>query len=313
MPPIIEVKNLRKIFNSQIAVDGIAFAVGTGEIFGLLGPNGAGKSTTISILSGLLEPSSGETLIDGKSIIKDPMGVKKILGVIPQEIALYPTLTARENLHFWGRMYDLSGSELKKRTEEVLALVGLTDRANDRIDTYSGGMKRRINIAAGLLHRPKLLMMDEPTVGIDPQSRINILETVQNLNREGMTILYTSHYMEEAELLCDRIAIMDVGKIIAEGTKEELKRLVGNEDLIKVLVSEATPECINQVRAVPRVDKVTQMGEGEIHILSKEGRRALADVIKIMGKCEVKINSIEVVEPNLESVFIHLTGKSLRD
>jgi ABC-2 type transport system ATP-binding protein len=313
MPSIIEVKNLRKTFNSQIAVDGISFGVKEGEIFGLLGPNGAGKSTTISILSGLLEPTDGEAVIDGKSIAKNPMGVKKILGVIPQEVALYPTLTARENLHFWGRMYDLSGSELKKRTEEVLALVGLTDRAKDRIDTYSGGMKRRINIAAGLLHRPKVLMMDEPTVGIDPQSRINILETVQNLNREGMTILYTSHYMEEVELLCDRIAIMDLGKIIAEGTEEELRQLVGNEDLIKVLVSEVTPECIDKIKTVPRVDKVTQTGEAEIHILSKEGRRALADVIKAIDKCDVKINSIEVVEPDLESVFIHLTGKSLRD
>ena len=309
---LTEVKNLSKKYNEHLAVDNISFYVKEGEIFGLLGPNGAGKSTTISMLSCLLEPTSGEAFIDGKSIIKDPMGVKKVIGLIPQEIALYPTLSAKENLYFWGKMYGLSGSLIKKRVKEILEIVGLTDRAKDRIDTYSGGMKRRINIAAGLIHRPKVIMLDEPTVGIDPQTRINILETVINLNKLGMTIIYTSHYMEEVEMLCNRIAIMDEGKIIATGTKNELRLLVGGKDTIRMDVKNIHPKIVESLEMIDDVDKI-KIKEDQIEILSDYGRRVLSSIISKLNELDVKINSVKVQEPDLESVFIHLTGKSLRE
>lgn len=246
----IEIRNLSKNYGSLKAVDEVSFDVAEGELFGLLGPNGAGKSTLISLLSTLLKPDGGEAIIGGYELTKKTSEIKKILGLVPQEIALYPTLSARENLTFWGHMYGLSGKTLVKRVDEALEIAGLAERAKERIETYSGGMKRRINIAAALLHRPKLLIMDEPTVGIDPQSRNHILETVRKLNQEGMTVIYTSHYMEEAELLCSRVAIMDNGKIIALGTKDELRKLNGD---------------------------------------------------------------INIEESNLESVFLHLTGRALRD
>ena len=309
---LTEVKNLSKKYNEHLAVDNISFYVKEGEIFGLLGPNGAGKSTTISMLSCLLEPTSGEAFIDGKSIKKDPMGVKKVIGLIPQEIALYPTLSAKENLYFWGKMYGLSGSLIKKRVKEILEIVGLTDRAKDRIDTYSGGMKRRINIAAGLIHRPKVIMLDEPTVGIDPQTRINILETVINLNKLGMTIIYTSHYMEEVEMLCNRIAIMDEGRIIAMGTKNELRLLVGGKDTIRMDVKNIHPKIVESLEMIDDVDKI-KIKENQIEILSDYGRRVLSSVISKLNELDVKINSVKVQEPDLESVFIHLTGKSLRE
>jgi len=309
---LTEVKNLSKKYNEHLAVDNISFYVKEGEIFGLLGPNGAGKSTTISMLSCLLEPTSGEAFIDGKSIKKDPMGVKKVIGLIPQEIALYPTLSAKENLYFWGKMYGLSGSLIKKRVKEILDIVGLTDRAKDRIDTYSGGMKRRINIAAGLIHRPKVIMLDEPTVGIDPQTRINILETVKNLNKLGMTIIYTSHYMEEVEMLCNRIAIMDEGRIIAMGTKNELRLLVGGKDTIRMDVKNIHPKIAESLEMIDDVDKI-KIKENQIEILSDYGRRVLSSVISKLNELDVKINSVKVQEPDLESVFIHLTGKSLRE
>lgn len=309
---IVEVKNLSKKYNSNLAVDNISFDVKEGEIFGLLGPNGAGKSTTISMLACLLEPTSGDAFIDGKSVRKDPMGVKKVIGLIPQDIALYPTLSAKENLHFWGKMYGLSGSLIKKRSNEILEIVGLSERAKDRIDTYSGGMKRRINIAAGLIHRPKLIMLDEPTVGIDPQTRINILETVVNLNKMGMTIIYTSHYMEEVEMLCNRIAIMDEGKIIAMGTKGELRLLVGGKDIIRIDATDIHPRTSESLDMIDDVDKI-KIIENQIEILSDYGRRVLSLVISKLNELDVKINSVKVQEPDLESVFIHLTGKSLRE
>lgn len=309
---IVEVKNLSKKYNSNLAVDNISFDVKEGEIFGLLGPNGAGKSTTISMLACLLEPTSGGAFIDEKSIKKDPMDVKKVIGLIPQDIALYPTLSAKENLHFWGKMYGLSGSLIKKRSNEILEIVGLSERAKDRIDSYSGGMKRRINIAAGLIHRPKLIMLDEPTVGIDPQTRINILETVINLNKMGITIIYTSHYMEEVEILCNRIAIMDEGKIIAMGTKDELRLLVGGKDIIRIDATDIHPRTSETLDMIDDVDKI-KIIENQIEILSDYGRRVLSSVISKLNELDVKINSVKVQEPDLESVFIHLTGKSLRE
>ena len=219
MMNIIEVKELTKVYSGRKAVDRINFEIKKGEVFGLLGPNGAGKTTTISMLSCLIPPTSGDAHIEGKSIIKEPIEVKKRIGVVPQDIALYPTLSAKENLFFWGEMYGLGGRRLKEKVDEVLQIVGLTERSKDRINKYSGGMKRRINIAVGLLPSPKLLILDEPTVGVDPQSRTNILESLRKLNKDGLTILYTSHYMEEVEFLCDRVAVMDLGKIIPRGRK----------------------------------------------------------------------------------------------
>jgi len=309
---LIEVKNLSKKYNEHLAVDNISFDVKEGEIFGLLGPNGAGKSTTISMLSCLLEPTSGDAFIDEKSIKKEPMGVKKVIGLIPQEIALYPTLSAKENLYFWGKMYGLSGSLIKKRVKEILEIVGLADRAKERVDTYSGGMKRRINIAAGLIHRPKVIMLDEPTVGIDPQTRINILEMVTNLNKLGMTIIYTSHYMEEVEMLCNQIAIMDEGKIIAKGTLNELRLLVGGKDTIRMDVKNIHPKIAESLKMIDDVDKI-KIKENQIEILSYYGRRVLSSVISKLNELDVKINSVKIQEPDLESVFIHLTGRSLRE
>lgn len=316
----MQVRDLRKDFGDRTAVKGVSFDVNEGEVFGLLGPNGAGKSTMISMICGLLKPTGGDVLVGGRSVTREPMAVKAMLGVIPQDVALYPTLSARENLHFWGKMYGLRGAESRRRTEEVLGMVGLSDRGNDRIQTYSGGMKRRINIAAGLLHSPKFLIMDEPTVGIDPQSRNHILETVQQLNRQGLTVLYTSHYMEEVEMLCHRIAIVDDGRIVAVGTKEELKKLVGNQDLIKVRIAPdktrthngSRPEAVYRLQKLRGVSKVTPE-DGYIDILAENGREILAEVCASVSSLGIRIHSVEVQEPDLESVFLHLTGKALRD
>jgi ABC-2 type transport system ATP-binding protein len=329
---IVTVTDLVKRFGDHAAVDGVSFDIREGEIFGLLGPNGAGKTTTISMISCLLAPSSGTVIVDGASVTAEPRKVKCALGVVPQEIALYPTLTAVENLMFWGRMYGLGGKLLDERVAEALETAGLADRAKERIETYSGGMKRRINIAAGIMHHPRVLLMDEPTVGIDPQSRNHILETVKELNRRGMTVLYTSHYMEEVELLCDRVGIVDHGRLIALGTIEELKRLVGDENVISVRLAELPDGVLDAIGALPLVNSVctaasaegaqpehgeaAQAPEGEgvtIEVLSKDSGTVIADVVGALGRSGARILSVDVREPNLESVFLHLTGKSLRD
>src|SRR5512137_1932556 len=230
----IQVNNLHKSFGEIKAVQGVSFDVQQGEIFGLLGPNGAGKTTTISMLATLLRPDEGDALVMGHSVRRDPMAVKSVLGVVPQEIALYEDLSARENLSFWGKMYGLRGAVLRQRVDEVLQIVGLGDHQKGRVDKFSGGMKRRLNIGIGLLPRPQVLFLDEPTVGIDPQSRRSILDSVKEFNRQGMTILYTTHYMEEAQELSHRIAIMDHGELIACGTHEELVKIVGELDRIEL-------------------------------------------------------------------------------
>jgi len=310
---IVEARGLVKRFGEATAVDGVDLNVEAGEVFGLLGPNGAGKTTTISMMCGLLEPTEGDVVVDGHSIRRESTKVKEALGVVPQEIALYPTLTALENLKFWGRMYGLSGGALDERVAEVLAIAGLEDRAKERIETYSGGMKRPINIAAGMLHRPKVLIMDEPTVGIDPQSRNHILDTARELNDAGMTILYTSHYMEEVEALCDRIAIVDHGKVIAQGTKDELRKLVGDEDVITLAVDRADEGVCATAAAVGGVERATVAAEGELEVLATDASETLAPVIQALTAAGVHVRSVDVREPNLESVFLHLTGKSLRD
>ena len=245
MPSILEVQNLVKKYGDFTAVKGISFDIKEGEIFSLLGPNGAGKTTTISMLSTLYTPTSGDATIGGHSVTKNPMAVKQVIGVVPQDIALYEELTARENLIFWGQMYGLSGNALNNRVDEVLEQIGLTDKAKNRVKTYSGGMKRRVNIGVGLLHKPRLLFMDEPTVGIDPQSRRAILDTVKDLNKQGMTLLYTTHYMEEAQELSDRVGIIDHGELIALGTQDELTKQVGQaETLILHIGENEDPEAL---------------------------------------------------------------------
>ncbi len=308
----IQVKGLRKNFGKLEAVRGVSFGVQSGEIFSLLGPNGAGKSTTISMLSGLLEPTAGNAEIGGYSVKDAPAAAKAALGVVPQDIALYPDLTAFENLMFWGKMYGLRGSELRRRVAEILEMIGLTDRKKDRIGTFSGGMKRRVNIGAALLHQPKVVIMDEPTVGIDPQSRRHILDSVKALNRQGMTVLYTTHYMEEAEELSDHIAIMDHGEIIASGTYAELIRLIGEQTRVDLSVS-ADPDIAVQVwQNVPGVSKVSREN-GSIQTLMQDSNAVLPRLFEAAGQANVRITGVDIREPNLEAVFLHLTGRALRD
>jgi ABC-2 type transport system ATP-binding protein len=283
-----------------------------GELFGLLGPNGAGKTTTISMLCGLLEADAGEVTLAGARLADAPTAVKAGIGYVPQEIALYPDLSARENLTFFGRLYGMGGRELSARVGEVLELVELADRAEERIDTYSGGMKRRINIAAGLLHRPKLLVLDEPTVGVDPQSRNAILERVAQLNREGMALLYTSHYMEEVERLCDRIGIMDGGRMIAEGSRRELVDRIGQADRIELDVER---DAARLAEACQRLDAVGQARatDRQVVLLADDGRALLPTLLDVAEREGVVVRGVQVIEPDLEAVFLHLTGKALRD
>ncbi|MFA7550621.1 MAG: ABC transporter ATP-binding protein [Sedimentibacter sp.] len=309
---MLKVKNLYKNFGNIIAVDGINFEVKRGEVFGLLGPNGAGKSTTISIISTLIPPTKGEILFEGESIFENSKNLRQKLGMVPQDIALYPTLTGYENLVFWGNLYGLKGAELKKRIKEVADIIGLNGRLKDKVEKYSGGMKRRLNIGAALLHHPELLIMDEPTVGIDPQSRSHILDTVLKLSAQGMTIIYTTHYMEEAEELCTRICIMDEGKIIASGTKQELVELVNEKTQINIKLDNISDNMLQIFKGIPGVYDATIIGD-TVTLFGENGSILLAEIISKALEENTKIQSIDIQKPNLEAVFLHLTGKALRD
>jgi len=308
----IQVTNLHKSFGEIKAVQGVGFDVQPGEIFGLLGPNGAGKTTTISMLATLSRPDEGDAWVMGYSIRRDPMAVKSVLGVVPQEIALYEDLSARENLTFWGKMYGLRGARLRQRVSEVLELIGLSDRANGRVSTFSGGMKRRVNIGVALLHKPRVIYMDEPTVGIDPQSRRNILDSVVTLKNQGMTVLYTTHYMEEAQELCDHIAIMDHGQVMACGTHEELVRLVGEQTRIGLTVNVQVGPLLETWQAVEGVSRVSTEN-GRVTVLVKDSNLVLPRLFEAATRLSVRITSVDIREPNLETVFLHLTGRALRD
>jgi ABC-2 type transport system ATP-binding protein len=308
----IEVQNLHKAFGETKAVAGVSFNVEQGEIFSLLGPNGAGKTTTLSMLSCLLRPDDGDAVVLGHSINKDSMGVKSVLGVVPQEIALYEDLSARENLTFWGKMYGLRGEPLKKRVDEVLEIIGLADRAKERIKKYSGGMKRRVNIGVALLHKPQILYMDEPTAGIDPQSRRSILDSVLKLKNEGTTVLYTTHYMEEAQELSDHIAIMDYGKLIATGSHAELVKIVGEADRIILTINAESAHVMEAWKKAKGVKNVSAE-DGTLTVLADDSNQVLPRLFDAAAANGVRITSVDIQEPNLEVVFLHLTGRALRD
>ena len=308
----IQVQGLQKCFGEFMAVKKVDFEVQQGEIFSLLGPNGAGKSTTISMLSCLLKPSGGDACVMGHSVIREPQAVKAAIGIVPQDIALYGDLSARENLSFWGRMYGLRGNGLAQRVAEVLEIIGLTDRQKDRVDKFSGGMKRRVNIGAALMHKPAVIIMDEPTVGIDPQSRRHILDNIKVLNSQGMTVLYTTHYMEEAQELSDHIAIMDQGKIIACGTHTDLVRMVGELDRINLTINDESAKMMSNWQTTPGVRRVSAE-DGHITILAEDSNLILPHLFEAATRAKVRITSVDIQEPNLEAVFLHLTGKALRD
>jgi ABC-2 type transport system ATP-binding protein len=312
MESAIQAQDLSKSFGEIKAVDGVRFQVSKGEIFSLLGPNGAGKTTAISILSGLLRPDSGEAFLQGYSVQRQGAQARGTLGVVPQEVALYMDLSARENLSFWGKMYGLRGKKLSQRIDEVLEIIGLSDRQKGRVGSYSGGMKRRVNIGVALLHKPPIVIMDEPTVGIDPQSRRHILDAVKELRSQGTTILYTTHYMEEAEELSDRVAIMDKGSIIASGTNEELVRLIGQDTRIELAINAESVRVIDSWRVVEGVRGISAE-DGHLTVLAADSNAVLPRLFESAAARNVRIISVEIREPNLEAVFLHLTGRALRD
>ena len=330
---ILAVRELRKRYGDHEVVKGISFSVQEGEVFGLLGPNGAGKTQTISMLTGVVEPTSGTAEIGGYDLRTQVQQVKRINGLVPQDLALYPTLSARANLSFFGRIQGLRGKDLAERVEDVLRIVSLTERADQAVEKYSGGMKRRVNIAAGLVHQPRLLFLDEPTVGVDPQSRNNIFESVKRLNRErGMSIVYTSHYMEEVELLCNRVAIIDNGEIIALDTVQNLIAMLGG-GVIQVGVRQMDEALLAQIGSLPGVKQATlapkpvapPSADTEpadanaapaypvVKVEAERSQEALINLISFFNERKIPIVSLEILEPNLENVFLHLTGKKLRE
>jgi ABC-2 type transport system ATP-binding protein len=308
---VLKARDLRKRYGSLEAVRGVSFDIHEGETYGLLGPNGAGKTTTISMVCGLLTRDAGEVTLDGQAVDVGQVAAKAGIGYVPQDLAIYPDLTAKENLEFFGRLYGLGGATLKSRVAQVLEVIALTERARDRADKFSGGMQRRLNIGIGLLHQPRLLLLDEPTVGVDPQSRNAILESVAALGKQGMAILYTTHYMEEAERLCDRIAIIDGGEIRAEGTQRELVSLIGEQDTVRLTVTGDVAGAVEDVSALPDVVKA-DASDGTIRILVANARQALPRLIDA-AEAKADVKGVDVVEPDLEAVFLHLTGRALRD
>ncbi|HET8641828.1 MAG TPA: ABC transporter ATP-binding protein [Pseudonocardiaceae bacterium] len=309
---VLECAQLTRRFGDRVAVSDVSFEVAPGETYGLLGPNGAGKTTTIRMVCGLLAPDAGSVTVAGRPMRGDGLAARAQIGYVPQEVALYPDLSARENLRFFGRMYRLRGRELAGRIDEVLELVNLADRGDDRVETYSGGMRRRLNIGTGLLHRPALLVLDEPTVGVDPQSRHAILDSVRRFGEGGLAVLYTTHYMEEAERICDRVGIIDRGRLIAEGTRRELVAKLAERDRIELV---ATGDLAAFAAACRRLDGVAGVDatDGHVHLLTDDGRRLLPRVLETAERSNAAVRSVEVVEPDLEAVFLHLTGTALRE
>jgi ABC-2 type transport system ATP-binding protein len=310
--PVLEARHLTKRYGRVEAVRDVSFTIAAGETYGLLGPNGAGKTTTISMVCGLLSRDGGEVTVDGRAIDVGAVAAKAGIGYVPQEIALYPDLSARENLGFFGSLHGLRGARLRSRIDDVLALTGLAERADDRTDRFSGGMQRRLNIGIGLLHRPHLLLLDEPTVGVDPQSRNAILESIAALGREGMAILYTTHYMEEAERLCARIGIIDGGEIRAEGTPRELVALLGRRDQVRLVLAGDVDAAVGAAGRVPGVASAAARGD-ELEVIATDAGRVLPRLLEAVEGAGARVRGIELERPDLEAVFLHLTGRALRD
>lgn len=308
----VEIEDVVKRYDGKLSVDHLNLEIKEGEIFGLLGPNGAGKSTTINMMVGLLPVDQGSITIDGISVAARPLEVKRKIGLVPQDLALYDTMTARENISFFGKLYGLRGALLKERVQEALEFVGLEDRTNDRPHTFSGGMKRRLNIACAIMHHPKLIIMDEPTVGIDPQSRNHILESVRKLNDMGSTIIYTSHYMEEVAALSDRVAILDKGHVIACGTQEELRERVSGEEKIRMKAAGLTDALLEELEGHPRIVRIRVVEEG-LELYTPSSQSDLQDILYICGKHDAVIHSVVCEQPTLETLFLSLTGRTLRD
>jgi ABC-2 type transport system ATP-binding protein len=308
---LLKVAQLSKSFGAVRAVDSVSFEVRPGEIYGLLGPNGAGKTTSISMISGLLKPDAGEVSVAGASFWSNPQQAKSIMGVVPQELAIYEELSGRENLEFWGRMAGLSSGDAKSRAKELLEALTLTDRANDAVKKYSGGMKRRINLGCALLHRPKLLLLDEPTVGIDPQARMNILEFIRNLRATGTGILYTTHYLEEAESLCQRIGIIDHGRLLAEGTFSELQERLGG-DRVFVLEADFKNSSPDAWNGFNQRFRVIQKSEKQL-VVAAIGTRDPSECLKDLLNLPVHVENVSLKRPSLNDVFLQLTGRELRE
>lgn len=309
---IVEIHDLTKVFNGRKAVDRLDLEIEEGEFFGLLGPNGAGKSTTVAMLSTILRPTQGTVVIAGRDIKRHAKEVRRLIGVVPQEFGLYDELTARENLAYFGKLHGVEGGKLKDRIEKLLRLVQLQDRANDLVKTFSGGMKHRLNLVVGLIHEPKLVFLDEPTTGLDPQARIAVWELIKRFQSEGVTILLTTHYMEEADFLCGRVAIMDRGKVIALDSPARLKRSIGKLEVIEVKARKVTKKALNELRKLKGVRKAART-TGGLRVLTPAANEVMARVVTLASFAGVQIDSLNVAQPTLEDVFIKLTGKTLRD
>ncbi len=308
---VLECRDLRKAFGDLVAVNGVGFHIAAGETYGLLGPNGAGKTTTISMVCGLLRRDGGDVVLAGRPFDTMTIEAKADIGYVPQELALYPDLTGRENLRFFGKLYGLAGKELDARVDGVLDVIDLRERADDKAQQYSGGMQRRLNIGLGLLNRPKLLVLDEPTVGVDPQSRNAILESVEQFRQQGLAVLYTTHYMEEAERLCDRVGIIDQGELKAEGTRRALVAMVGERDRVHLAATGDLESAARVAGALDAVEQATRNGDG-LDLVVDDARLHLPAILTYVGE-HAHVTAVEVAEPNLEAVFLHLTGKALRD
>jgi len=309
---LIEVEGLRKEYDGLVAVDGVSFTARPGEIFGLLGPNGAGKSTTINCISGLVAPTAGHARVRGHDVVREPTAAKAKMGIVPQEIALYEDLSARDNLRFWGEAYGLRGDGLAERVRQVLETIGLLDRAGDRVEKFSGGMKRRLNFGCGIVHQPEVLLLDEPTVGVDPQSRVRLLDLVRDQAAAGVCVLYTTHYMEEAEALCDRLAILDHGKIIAAGTLDELRGAMGERDVVR-LTGAFDPDRVREAAAAHEGLEVIAAEPDQVTLAVPGASRRLPEILAAVTATGAEVRETTVTRPSLESLFIRLTGKALRE
>ena len=307
---MIDVEELRKQYGDLVAVDGISFSARPGQIFGLLGPNGAGKTTTISCISGLLKPTSGRIAVMGHDVVRDAKEARRSLGVVPQELALYLDLSAADNLSYWGAAYDMPRDLLRRRVAEVLEAIGLADRAGDKVSQFSGGMKRRLNFGCGIIHAPRALLLDEPTAGVDPQSRVRLLDLVRDQARGGTAVVYTTHYMEEAQELCDRIAIVDRGKLLAMGTLDELRAMVGEKDLVRLTGRFNPPDASRALEALGDIE-ILAASSDSLTLAARGASRKLPAIFAALGDADIQETTLSV--PSLESLFIKLTGRELRE